>query len=330
MIGLHYVLLHLSTVFATIQFSPDFASDAGSLLRKSFQTHEASYRDLIARAFIEHTLVKRSTHIPSSPRTTAEAQPSNSTIAAGNEPICIIGAGAAGLYAAMILEDLGLKYEILEASDRIGGRVLTHRFNGETGYRAPRDTPERYDYFDVGAMRFPNIPFQKRVFDLLERIGIQDLLIPYTLHHDNNLLYYNLQAPVTAKDAKTQNLDYFRVSVDNNGIVPNSFAEAGSNHWLDMVYEPFKKPFAGMNDPDPQKQVEAFSAGWANLTKQDHLSVRGYMLVAEEPETEQSRPAYPESVVHWLETMDTGTGIYDQGLVEAVIVCYFPSLSMCI
>ena len=55
----------------------------------------------------------------------------------------------------MILESLDLKYDILEASDRIEGRILTYRFNGENGYNAPVGTPERYDYYDIGAMRFP-------------------------------------------------------------------------------------------------------------------------------------------------------------------------------
>ena len=37
--------------------------------------------------------------------------------------VLIIGAGAAGLTAGYILENYGIKYQILEASDRIGGRV---------------------------------------------------------------------------------------------------------------------------------------------------------------------------------------------------------------
>jgi hypothetical protein len=48
----------------------------------------------------------------------------------------IIGAGVAGLYTAMILESLGIEYEILEAQgDHIGGRLLTHHFStGENDY----------------------------------------------------------------------------------------------------------------------------------------------------------------------------------------------------
>jgi len=64
---------------------------------------------------------------------------------------CIVGAGVAGLYTAFILEKLGIDYEILEASDRIGGRIFTHHF-----------TEDKHDYYDIGAMRFPNNPIMKR------------------------------------------------------------------------------------------------------------------------------------------------------------------------
>lgn len=40
-----------------------------------------------------------------------------------NINVAIVGAGAAGLYAGLILERLGINYTIYEASDRIGGRI---------------------------------------------------------------------------------------------------------------------------------------------------------------------------------------------------------------
>ena len=51
-------------------------------------------------------------------------------------PVCIIGAGAAGLYTAMIFESLGIKYQIVEANtrERIGGRLFTHHFPGGGPY----------------------------------------------------------------------------------------------------------------------------------------------------------------------------------------------------
>ena len=45
-----------------------------------------------------------------------------------SDPVGIIGAGVGGLYAAIILKSLDIPYQILEGSDRIGGRVHTHKF----------------------------------------------------------------------------------------------------------------------------------------------------------------------------------------------------------
>ena len=60
--------------------------------------------------------------------------------------ITILGAGIAGLVAAYELEKLGHYVEIIEASDRIGGRIWTHRF-GEG---------ENAAYGELGAMRIPS------------------------------------------------------------------------------------------------------------------------------------------------------------------------------
>ena len=65
--------------------------------------------------------------------------------------MCIVGAGYAGLYSALILDHLGVTYDILEASPRPGGRVLTHYFS-----------TRKHDYYDIGAMRFPNVPPMER------------------------------------------------------------------------------------------------------------------------------------------------------------------------
>jgi len=58
---------------------------------------------------------------------------------------CIVGAGIAGLYTAMILDECGVKYDFFEASERVGGRVYTKKFGGGN------------EYYDIGAMRFPKI-----------------------------------------------------------------------------------------------------------------------------------------------------------------------------
>lgn len=68
-----------------------------------------------------------------------------------NVKFCIIGAGVAGLYIAMILKELGIQFDLVEASDRAGGRFYTHRFS---------ETP--HDYYDVGAMRWSEFPMMKK------------------------------------------------------------------------------------------------------------------------------------------------------------------------
>jgi hypothetical protein len=64
---------------------------------------------------------------------------------------CIIGAGVAGLYIAMILKELGIPFDLVEASDRAGGRLYTHKFS-----EAP------HDYYDAGAMRLSENPMMKK------------------------------------------------------------------------------------------------------------------------------------------------------------------------
>ena len=84
--------------------------------------------------------------------------------AEGQIDVGVVGAGVAGLFAALLfdwlnnhprLEGKGLKinYDVLEAAgaDRLGGRLYTHHFS-----------EEEHDYYDVGAMRFPNNSIMKR------------------------------------------------------------------------------------------------------------------------------------------------------------------------
>lgn len=56
-------------------------------------------------------------------------------------PVGIIGAGVSGLYIGMILDSLGIKYEIMEGSERIGGRLYTHFFG--------RKNPGPYQYYGL-------------------------------------------------------------------------------------------------------------------------------------------------------------------------------------
>ncbi|TFY52279.1 hypothetical protein EVG20_g10620 [Dentipellis fragilis] len=212
----------------------------------------------------------------------------------------------------MILQDLGIDCEILEASERIGGRVYTHRFNGQAGYDAPRNTPARYDYFDVGAMRFPDIPFMERVFDLFKRVGVDDLLIDYHLGTENNLAFYNAKPPIRKNEVNPLS-DPFKVAVANGGTVPDKYAlvEGAPKKWISEAIDPYREKFREAYKKPVSQRLRQFEEAWDYLMQQDHHTTRGYMQSKVEP--------YPEPVVHWLETVDSGTGFFNYAFTETVI-----------
>ena len=129
----------------------------------------------------------------------------------------ILGAGAAGLYAAMILESIGIECEIHESACRPGGRLHTHYFDDE-------EDPKKYQYYDVGAMRYPHIPIMDRTFDLFRRVDFtkgNGKLIKYWMtadHQNTPLLYNNIRWD--GGDPKGPQGDYFKVGTDNGGSVP--------------------------------------------------------------------------------------------------------------
>jgi hypothetical protein len=136
---------------------------------------------------------------------------------------CIIGAGAAGLYTAMILKELDIPFDLLEASDRVGGRMYTHRFSEALN-----------DYYDVGAMRWPNLPtmdkyasvfdseyksnMTNRAFSLFEELCIP--LMPYYINGKNTPMMFNnvLGPPVNPSE-----YDPYKFSVKNGGMVPDEY-----------------------------------------------------------------------------------------------------------
>lgn len=88
-------------------------------------------------------------------------------------PVGILGAGCAGLYTAMILDTLDIKYEILEGSGRHGGRVLTHEFTSEL-----RGQP--YQYF------VSNYTLDSFLSLTLAAIGMRSHAIPRHLPHETH------------------------------------------------------------------------------------------------------------------------------------------------
>ncbi|KAI5868216.1 hypothetical protein GGS23DRAFT_544568 [Durotheca rogersii] len=203
--------------------------------------------------------------------------------------VCIVGAGVAGLYIAMILEDLeipNLTYEIVEAGSRVGGRVYTHHFSEEP-----------HDYYDVGAMRYPNIRIMHRTFDLFKRTGMP--LIPYYMDGGPacpKLFNDRLFTPNT--------WDPYHVSCQNGGSVPDDVVDSVAEK-LEEAFGPYKKALAA-----------DFELGFIKLMAVDDFSTREF-LKRGGPDGEQRH--YDFFSIQWMETQDTSTNLFDQAFSESVI-----------
>ncbi|RGP71959.1 hypothetical protein FSPOR_3074 [Fusarium sporotrichioides] len=274
----------------------------------------------------------------------------------GKIDVGIVGAGVAGLFAALLfdwlndhpdLQGKGLKinYDILEAAgaQRLGGRLYTHHFSDE-----------EHDYYDVGAMRFPNNTIMRRTFQLFKYIGITQEskpgLIPYYLGDKLDVCpsYFNdISKRGNIWDEKYHPNDPYKINrgLPANGKIPkhllksnpSSLVGAALGVFMDQVRKAFDEAIKERDKEGEKPQVKnkddmtKSQALWKLLMKADHMSVRQFLGSGQEKEREY-RDAHPDekfdfplgpgynfNTIEWLETATYGTGWYDQSLTECVL-----------
>jgi monoamine oxidase len=234
-------------------------------------------------------------------------------------PVGILGAGPGGLYAALILEDLGIPYRIIEAQDKVGGRLFTYKFPNNTG--AP------YNYFDVGAMRFPKISSMERVFHLFDYpplntggIALKSKLQPfyYVAAGTNDTFYYYNGVRVRQNEMPAQ--DPFKAKEVIRDVHADPYIAAGTKAIIDDVINPFATRLL-----EDLKQNFDFdvseSPGWKYMQSFDLYSIRAYMSIKYSPSPSLNIPdkPLPTDVVNWCETFDKSSGWYDRALTETVL-----------
>jgi monoamine oxidase len=120
--------------------------------------------------------------------------------------ITILGAGMAGLVAAHELEELGHRVEVIEGSERLGGRVRTHRF-GEG---------ESVPFIELGAMRIPTK--HRHTMDYVEKLGLSHKLKEFkTLFAEEGAYHTTSAGFVRVRDVAKVLVDDFRaLTADRN------------------------------------------------------------------------------------------------------------------
>ncbi|KAF5589322.1 amino-acid oxidase [Fusarium pseudoanthophilum] len=252
--------------------------------------------------------------------------------------IGVIGAGAAGLFTGLVLDylnselkngsiPLSFEYDIHEAAgpDRVGGRLFTYNFGGQ------RDT---HDYYDVGAMRFPDNPVMKRTFELFGRLGMEKTdqktnpnapdgsLIPYYMspnEPNTNPWCYN---DINIWGASYQNVQTSAGTVDpfqlnTDGGIDHKLLEIGPDEVLKANIEPLRQALK-----EDAEKTPPGDKGWKMLMEYDTYSTRQFLGTAN-PNVKLPKdippPPYNYETIEWLETFNGGTDWYDQSHSETVL-----------
>ncbi|KAJ4252416.1 hypothetical protein NW762_011016 [Fusarium torreyae] len=188
--------------------------------------------------------------------------------------VAIVGAGATGLYLAMMLKYLEISnVDIYEASDRIGGRCYTYNFAD--------DADCGHNYYDIGAMRIPDIPAMKSTLKLIDNLDLEPKRLEYTL-----------------KTGSEPQMHFYSHS--------KKMAPSGE------IYEKRIAAIINRLGEDWDKEFKSLIDG-----KYDNYSTRAWLMHGKDPEHPKHKQLTYEETEE-AESAERSTGLFDQAFLESL------------
>jgi monoamine oxidase len=132
--------------------------------------------------------------------------------------VIVAGAGIAGLTAAMLLKEAGHQVTLLEARDRLGGRIFTYR-----GFPAGM-------YGEVGAMRFPR---QHHLGQHLIHDRFKLATQPFPMSDDDTWIYLQGRG-VRRSDFTADSFDY-PLAASERGVPPADLLKRVMQPLIDLA-----------------------------------------------------------------------------------------------
>jgi monoamine oxidase len=246
----------------------------------------------------------------------------------------IVGSGFAGMYAGLILQSLGIEFEIFESSDRVGGRIKTWY---STEYDA-NDPDKACLYGEVGGMRLPQfspdmLPVQQLALSVnavLKRNGLNEQMVYWRKFYYNSpvqrMRFNNMAAPIISKDSANSTLNFGTASggdVDMVWLTPckgksgeylpiNMIMDMVNNPFITAINKNFEQGFEKLMDFDQYSM-------WDYLTNVFTLGQLGEYYDASMGARTDNLP-WP--VASYLETTSVGSGMFAVSFVEMVLAAY--------